>query len=295
MALANPSDTIGWADSFTYAPSQGGFGDIAAVGFRANTFTDGSEVVEFGVALDHNWEAAASQEIDIYIDTNEDGVDDYILVSADLGLLQGLEPDGRLITALFDLVHGGALLEWFVTGDLNDQVQTMTVDHYGPYGFLTQGDKKFSFVATSWDTRSGALNGVYAGSRQPQRARWHGRLLRPAARREWRALPASGQHRRCSVALPEQPGRLSVSGGRPGSEQQGRQLGSLNADHQLREVRGPKGPRISSCYLPQRPLFVYPALSGGMAWISKKSPAECFLSRGRARTSYSWSMAPNSP
>jgi len=164
MSLANPSDTIGWADSFTYAPSQDRFGDIAAVGFRANTFTDGSEVVEFGVALDHSWEAAASQEIDIYIDTNEDGVDDYILVSADLGLLQGLEPDGRLVTALFDLVHGGAQLEWFVTGDLNDQVQTMTVDHYGPYGFLTQGDKKFSFVATSWDTRSGALNGVYAGS-----------------------------------------------------------------------------------------------------------------------------------
>jgi subtilisin family serine protease len=164
MALANPSDTVGWADSFTYAPSQGGFGDIAAVGFRANTFSDGSEVVEFGVALDHNWEAAASQEIDVYIDTNEDGVDDYILVSADLGLLQGLDPDGRLVTALFDLVHGGALLEWFVTGDLNDQVQTMTVDRYGPYGFLTQGDKKFSFVATSWDTRSGALNGVYAGS-----------------------------------------------------------------------------------------------------------------------------------
>jgi minor extracellular serine protease Vpr len=163
VRLANPSSTVGWAAAFTYNAPESAVGDIAAVGSRTNNY-GGSNVVEFGVALDHNWEAAASQEIDIYLDTNEDGAPDYILVSADLGLLQGASPDGRLVTALINLSTGSATLEWFVTADLNDQVQTMAVDRSGAYGFLDPGDKDFNFLAYTFDTRSGAPGGAYAGS-----------------------------------------------------------------------------------------------------------------------------------
>lgn len=62
----------------------GSAAEIRAVG--AQTFP-GDEVMFFSVSSFNRWSNIASNEFDIYIDVDEDGIDDYVAVAIDAGLL----------------------------------------------------------------------------------------------------------------------------------------------------------------------------------------------------------------
>jgi hypothetical protein len=156
VQVSNPSSTVGVVDAFTH--TGGGVGSIAATGIRTANL-DGFDVVEFGIATapGDRWEALSSYETDIFLDTNQDGSDDYALVAADLGYLTTGLANGQVVTALFDLVNGGALLEYFVSGDFNDHVQYLTVDRFGTFGFLAANDTTFDYVVAQFDLRTGLI------------------------------------------------------------------------------------------------------------------------------------------
>jgi minor extracellular serine protease Vpr len=162
VVVSNPSSTVGVVDAFTHIG--GGVGSIAAVGVRTGNI-GGFDVVEFGIAStpDARWEALSSYETDIFIDTNQDGSDEYALVAADLGYLTTGAASGQVVTALFDLVNGGALLEYFVTGDFNDHAQVLTVDRFDDFGFLDANDATFDYLVAQFDIRFGLI-GLAEGS-----------------------------------------------------------------------------------------------------------------------------------
>jgi subtilisin family serine protease len=156
VLVSNPSSTVGVVDAFTH--TGGGVGSIAAVGVRTGNI-DGFDVVEFGIAStpDARWEALSSYETDIFLDTNQDGSPEYVLVAADLGYLSGGLANGQVVTALYDLVNGGALLEYFVTGDFNDHAQVLTVDRFDDFGFLDANDATFDYLVAQFDLRTGLI------------------------------------------------------------------------------------------------------------------------------------------
>ncbi|HEX5671363.1 MAG TPA: S8 family serine peptidase, partial [Acidimicrobiia bacterium] len=162
VLVSNPSSTVGVVDAFTH--TGGGVGSIAAVGVRTGNI-DGFDVVEFGIASTPGarWEALSSYETDVYLDTNQDGSPEYVLVAADLGYLTTGFANGQVVTALFDLVNGGALLEYFVAGDFNDHAQVLTVDRFDSFGFLAANDATFDYLIAQFDLRTGLI-GLAEGS-----------------------------------------------------------------------------------------------------------------------------------
>jgi len=160
VRIANTRGNVGWAEGFTMTNAGGLFLDngpmaIRAMGVRTNYY--GVDVVEFGFATKDPWETLSAHEVDIYLDVDEDGFDDYVLVAADLGVLQGNDPSGTVVTALFDLVNGGGFLEWFAGADFNDSAAIFTVDRNGTYGFLDVGDATFDYTVVTF-ARDGAID-----------------------------------------------------------------------------------------------------------------------------------------
>lgn len=155
--IRNKRGNVGWAEGFTLATRGTGPGgtpySIEAIGFRTNSFAADGDLVEFGFATDRPWESLAPYEIDIFVDVDGDGVEDYVLVAADFFA------DGMPLTAIFP--QGAAL---FTTGaDLNDASAVLTFigpqdSPFGAFGFLPPGDTDFDFAAVFIDLRTGAVD-----------------------------------------------------------------------------------------------------------------------------------------
>jgi subtilisin family serine protease len=86
-----------------------GSNDLRAVG--AQTFPDDG-VMAFAISTRHRWSNASSNEFDVFIDLTGDGVDDYVVVGVDLGLLTAGSADGQLAVAVFDLRTGSGTIEF---------------------------------------------------------------------------------------------------------------------------------------------------------------------------------------
>jgi minor extracellular serine protease Vpr len=161
--LTNAGLAAGWAEGFTLTGEGDDVGGaVGAVGVRTNDY--GVDVVEFGIAHTAPWNTLSSLETDIFLDVDQDGVDDFILVAADLGLLTGSDPTGQVVTALLNLTTFDFVLEWFALADNNDHVQTLTVDAYGPFGFLEDGDTTFDYTVAVFDLQTDLLAGLQFGS-----------------------------------------------------------------------------------------------------------------------------------
>ena len=52
----------------------------------------------------------------------EDGEWETAVIFVDLGVVQGNDPDGRMVSAVFDRATGSLNLDWFGAADQNDRV-----------------------------------------------------------------------------------------------------------------------------------------------------------------------------
>ncbi|MCZ6536274.1 MAG: S8 family serine peptidase, partial [Gammaproteobacteria bacterium] len=163
VKIENKNGNVGWAEGFTLT-GRGGLvldkttNSFNAVGVRTNSFAAFGDLVEFGISTDRTWESMAVYEIDIFVDVNADGIDDFILVAADFF------GDGIPITAIFP--QGRALFD--VGQDFNDASAILTFfgktdAPLGFLGFLPAGDTDFDYTAVFFDLRNGSFD-VQVGS-----------------------------------------------------------------------------------------------------------------------------------
>jgi subtilisin family serine protease len=167
--VSNAGATAGVTHGFTLVNEGDDAGGVTnALGVRTATAGD-FDVVQFGLATDA-WESLSSREIQVLLDPDRDGDFEYMLVAADLGLLQGVDPTGQTVTALFDLSTDAGVLEYFVAGDYHDAVQVLTVDRFQPvddndpnFGFLPRGaSPQFDYLALTFER--GGLIGSQEGT-----------------------------------------------------------------------------------------------------------------------------------
>ncbi|HJR91996.1 MAG TPA: S8 family serine peptidase, partial [Acidimicrobiia bacterium] len=131
VSVTNPGPGDGFADGYTLiGQGDASTGSFHAIGYRT---TPADNLLEFGVAVDQ-WSHPSSLEIDVFINTDGDPDDEYILVAADLGLLSGVDPTGEWVTALLNLDAGTFDLEFFAVADVNDGVADLPVDLTGDIG-----------------------------------------------------------------------------------------------------------------------------------------------------------------
>lgn len=153
VALTNDGPSLGFADGFTAAGD--GIGSLAQVGYRtsdAERESGGTRTIEFGLALSQPWSAPSETEVNVFIDVDQDGSDDFVLVAADLGLLTGApEPTGNVVTALIDLASGGGVILYDAVTDMNDQVMIVPADLTGTFGFLGDDGTAFDMTVMVFD------------------------------------------------------------------------------------------------------------------------------------------------
>ena len=160
VVIRNRSGNVGWAEGFTLASRNPAVRSkpyaLGAIGVRTNSFAAEGDLVEFGISTGGTWESLAVYEVDIFVDVDSDGVDDFVLVAADFF------EDGIPVTAIFP--QGSAL---FSTGaDLNDASAVLTFvgpmdSPFGSLGFLPPGDTDFDYAAFVIDLRDGSFDAQF--------------------------------------------------------------------------------------------------------------------------------------
>jgi subtilisin family serine protease len=111
--------TAGAADWYAWGLTDGrdrslGSNDVRAVGAQAFP-----GVIAFAISTQHRWSNAASDEFDVLVDVNGDGVDDYDVVAADLGALTTGSSNGTVAVAVFNLATGAGSIQ-FLADALTD-------------------------------------------------------------------------------------------------------------------------------------------------------------------------------
>ena len=131
LDINNKGPAIGFAEGFTWVGSGGAGADntyssIAQLGVRRAdpAVYGGLQVVEFGIAFDRTWDHISNLDVDIFIDADKNGTDDFRLAARDWTAFQAAPPAiiGTYVAAQF-IVGGGGFLDWIVGGwDFNDRV-----------------------------------------------------------------------------------------------------------------------------------------------------------------------------
>jgi hypothetical protein len=145
--LRNIGPAFGIAEGFTLAKLGGEVrrtdASIAATGVRSNEIA-GFPVLELGIALDRAFEHLSTFEFNLLIDTNDDGVEDVILVGVDYSEFDDTADPGAFVTAQFTADGEEGFIDWFVESwDFNDRtlVLPFTLEEGG--GLLPE---KFDYV-----------------------------------------------------------------------------------------------------------------------------------------------------
>jgi len=132
-----------------------------ATDFNANTFATSSAY--FGIATWGNWDTLHTTEFDIYIDTDEDGVDDYVLYNGHTGT--SASPTDTLVSVLINLHTGAGVISdyvnWFGGGSntntFNNNVLELDVA-FGSLGLVEGGNTDFNFQVYSFTRESGLVD-----------------------------------------------------------------------------------------------------------------------------------------
>jgi minor extracellular serine protease Vpr len=89
--------------------------DMRAVGVQSFDFGGGSQLVVLAVNGYDRWSNASIGEFEVFLDTNEDGTNDYAVIGADYGALTTGTFDGRLGSFVFNLKTGDGSIFFLAT------------------------------------------------------------------------------------------------------------------------------------------------------------------------------------
>jgi hypothetical protein len=148
--------------------------------------------------------------MDVWLDVDQDGEDDYLVRGVDLGVVQGLAYTGQYVSAFYDLGAGTASILFFAEVDFNDRVMALIFNHGG----AVSGE--VDFFAELWNLRSGDTMAMTDGTFDMRRGDRCGLCgSRGRGHVQWRR-PRSLGGTRDSLAVSEQPALNASPGDHPG-------------------------------------------------------------------------------
>ena len=156
--------------------------DVRAIGVQSFDGTAvggpaGSQFIGFSVNTYDRWSNASTNEFDIFVDVNNDGVDDYVVVGVDQGAVQTGTFNGRLGSFVFSTRSPGASIAFFAQAPTDsaaanifvlstqlcrgDNPATPAVD---PEPCLNAANPRFTYSAVSFDLNEGGVLDEVDGS-----------------------------------------------------------------------------------------------------------------------------------
>ena len=89
--------------------------DVRAIGAQSFPFTATANLLVFAVNTYDRWSNASTNEFDIYVDVDNDGRDDYIVIGVDQGAVQTGSFNGRMGSFVFSTRSAGASINFLAT------------------------------------------------------------------------------------------------------------------------------------------------------------------------------------
>jgi hypothetical protein len=116
------------------------------------------KLLVFAVNTWKRWSSASTDEFDIYVDINGDGVADFLVVGIVYGYLTAGRFDGRMASAVINLATGSARVRFLATAPTDGS--TLLLPLYAADMGISAARPAFSYTAESSGERgSGALPG----------------------------------------------------------------------------------------------------------------------------------------
>ena len=135
--------------------------DIRAVGVQSFTFNPTNKLVVFAVSTYGRWSSPSTNEFDIFVDVDGDGVDDYIVVGVDQGAVQTGVFNGRMAAFVFSTRSAGATVNFFATAPtdsstallpvLSSQLCRVSPAPIGPEPCLSAANPRITYSAVGFD------------------------------------------------------------------------------------------------------------------------------------------------
>ena len=172
----------GDADFYAWGLSDGkeagkAVNDVRAIGVQSFPLTATNQFIGFSVNTYDRWSNASTNEFDIFVDVNNDGIDDYVVVGVDQGAVQTGTFNGRMGSFVFSTRSAGASIAFFAqaptdTATANifvlssqlcrgDNPATPAVD---PEPCLNAANPRFRYEAVSFDLNEGGVPDEVDGS-----------------------------------------------------------------------------------------------------------------------------------
>jgi hypothetical protein len=111
-AISGDADFYAWGLEDTREPGDTS-NDMRAVGVQSFPFGGTTRLIVFAVNTWDRWSNASINEFDIFVDVDQDGTDDYVVVGADSGAITTGDPNGDMGAFVFSTRSPGASQAFF--------------------------------------------------------------------------------------------------------------------------------------------------------------------------------------
>lgn len=138
--------------------------DVRAIGTQSFPISGGRQAIVFAVNTWNRWSNASTNEFDIYVDVDGDGVDDYIVVGVDFGAVTTGDFNGQMGAFVFSTRSPGASIVSLANAPTDGSVAELTVlsSQLCRTGepCLSAANPRFAYHAVSFDLVNGGTDNV---------------------------------------------------------------------------------------------------------------------------------------
>jgi hypothetical protein len=132
--------------------------DIRAVGVQAFPISASTNLLVFAVNTFDRFSTAAPAEVDISVDTNNDGIADYVVFSLDNGWVTTGDADGQAVVGVQNMTTGATVLRFFTDAPTDGSTMLLPV-RTSDLG-LSAANPRLSYQVASFNYLNGTFNEV---------------------------------------------------------------------------------------------------------------------------------------
>jgi minor extracellular serine protease Vpr len=174
VRLANTGAITGTADFYALGLEDGNeagasSADVRAIGAQAFDFDAANQFIGFSVNTYDRWSNPSTSEFDIFVDVDNDGTDDYIVVGVDQGAIQAGVFNGRMGSFVFSTRSPGASINFLAqaptdASTANIFILSTQLCRTGE-PCLSPSNPRFRYTAVSFDLVSETADPVSGSAR----------------------------------------------------------------------------------------------------------------------------------
>jgi minor extracellular serine protease Vpr len=168
VALTNDSKAVAGSADFYAWGLRGDHASLGSIGLRAvgvQSFNDPANglMLQFAVNTFGRASNPDTNVYDLFLDVNGDGVPDYDVEAADLGLLTTGTANGLMVVGVFNLATNGGVLEFLATAPTDGT--TVLLPLVAADVGITSANPRFSYFAQATDLATGIGDTISAPAR----------------------------------------------------------------------------------------------------------------------------------